>query len=140
MKRTIPDEIDAAGFEAKLAACGDSLRELVVFLRASSQHAGVTVTQRRFRHPEPNTGWGVTYYVVSKPFCEIHPKAQDGHAWVRLPGVNSGAVASSGFEPSKQEGWFRIRSMGEAVRFVHWILQAHDARVSTARASAGEVQ
>jgi hypothetical protein len=132
MRTSIPDEVDPEGFEAKVVACGNSLKELVSYLRASSQHAGAAVTQRRFRHPDPNSGWGVTYYTGSEPFSEIHPKSKEGHAWVRLRGVDADAVAAAGFEPSKQDGWFRIRSMAEAVRFVHWIVQAHDARASTA--------
>ena len=87
---------------------------------------------RRFRHPEPNSGWGVTYYTASEPFCEIHPKAEKGHVWVRLRGIDAGAVEAAGFELSRQEGWFKLRGMGEAVRFVPWILQAHDAKRSTA--------
>jgi hypothetical protein len=132
MTNTIPDEVDGVGFEAKLEACSDSLREMVSYLRASSQHAGVAVIPRRFRHPDPNSGWGVSYYTGTDPFCEIHPKVQEGHAWVRLRGVDAGAVEAAGFKPSKQPGWFKIRAMGEAVRIVHWIVQAHDARASSA--------
>lgn len=132
MRNAILDEVDAAGFEAKLEACGDSLREIVAYLRASSQHAGGAVVARRFRHPEPNSGWGVAYYAGSEAFCEIHPKAREGHAWVRLRGVDAEDVRAEGFEPSTQEGWFKIRAMDEAVRLVHWILDAHDARSTDA--------
>ena len=131
MANTIADEVDAQGFEAKLAACSDSLKGVVAYLRASAQHAGVRVAFRRFRHADPNSGWGVTYYIGAASFCEIHPKAQDEHAWIRLGGTDLRAVESSGFESSKQPGWFKIRTMEEAVRFVPWILQAHDAAAAT---------
>lgn len=133
MGDTIPDEVDPLGFDAKLEACSDSLRELVSYLRTSSQHAGVAVVCRRFRHPAPNSGWGVTYYRGPEPFCEIHPKVKEGHAWVRLSGIDAGAVEAAGFELSKQEGWFKLSGMGEAVRFVPWILLAHDARARRAQ-------
>lgn len=129
---SIPEEIDSAGFEAQLAACTESLRQLVSYLRVSARHAGRGVVDRRFRHSEPNSGWGVTYYVGGSPFCEIHPKSQEGHAWVLLRGIDAAEVIKAGFEPSKQAGWFKVRGMEEAVRFVHWILQAHDARASAA--------
>lgn len=133
MSSLIPSEVDAIGFEARLKDCSDSLRELVTHLQASSQNAGPRVTARRYRHPEPNSGWGVTYYTDrAASFCEIHPKLKEEHTWVRLPGVDAATVARAGFEPSKQEGWLKIRTMEEAVRLVHWILQSHDARTSYA--------
>jgi len=132
MTNTIPDEIDPAGFEARLCDCGEPLKELFSYLRSSAHHAGVEVTARRFRHPEPNSGWGVTYYIGAVPFCHLHPKLKDGHVWILLPGVAASAIAIAGFEPSHQEGWFKIRRMEEAVRFVQWIIQSHDARISTA--------
>ena len=132
MANTIPPEVDALAFEAKLEHCSDSLTQIVEYLRASAQFAGVGVSSRRFRHPDPNSGWGITYYTGTAPFCEIHPKAEEEHAWVRLIGVDFGAVEGSGFEASNQQGWFKIREMGEAVRFVRWILQSHDARTSRA--------
>ncbi len=129
---SISGDVDSVGFEARLAACSESLRELVSYLRASARHAAPGIAERRFRHPEPNSGWGVTYYTGVEPFCEIHPKLQEEHVWVLLRGIDTSAVAKAGFEPSKQEGWFKIHGMEDAVRFVHWILQAHDARASTA--------
>ena len=132
MRNAIPGEVDAAGFEVRLEACSGSLQELVSYLRTSSQHAGEAVVARRFNHPEPNFGWGVTYYTGSAPFSEIHPKPKEGHVWVHLYGVDADAVQATGFEPSVQRGWFKIRVMGEAVRFVHWILQAYDARSTAA--------
>lgn len=128
MTNTVPDEIDPAGFEARLLDCDDLLQEVVAYLRSSAQHAGPKVKLRRFRHEEPNSGWGVAYYAATAPFCEIHPKQEQGYTWVRLRGVDPGAVMAAGFEPSKQPGWFKIQAMPEAVRFVHWILQAHDSR------------
>ena len=128
MMRAIVDEVDPAGFESRLKECSESLQELVAYLRASARYAGRAVAARRFRHSPPNSGWGVTYYNGGAPFCEVHPKIQDGHAWVLLHGADIAAVLAAGFEPSKQSGCFKIRDMGEAVRVVHWILQSHDSR------------
>lgn len=127
MKATF-EEIDHEGFEARLLECSDPLRELVNYIRSSAKNAGNSVTSRRFRHPPPNTGWGVTYYVNGTPFCEIHPKRRDGHAWVLPHGADMAAVLRAGFEPSEQPGWFKIHDMREAVRFVPWILQSYDQR------------
>jgi len=118
MNRTIPDEVDAVGFEARLDACPDSLREMVAYLRSSAQHAGANVAERRFRHPAPNSGWGVAYYATVHPFVEIHPKPQEGHTWVLVRGADPEALRHAGFEPSHQAGWFKIRTMTEAVRLV----------------------
>jgi len=128
MTTKVPDEIDPVGFEARLLECSGALRELVAYLRASAHHAGPGVSQRRFRHPAPNTGWGVTYYVESLPFCELHPKPHEEHVWVLLRGADAEAILAAGFEPSKQPGWFTVRRMGEAVRCVSWILQSYDLR------------
>jgi hypothetical protein len=123
----VPDEIAPAGFEAQLLTCTEPHREVVAYVRTAAQHAGVAVMARRFRHPTPNSGWGVTYYVGSFPFCEIHPKVKAGHVWVRLRGVDQTEVVNAGFEPSQQQGWVKIRNIAEAVRIVPWILRAHDA-------------
>lgn len=131
MANAIPDSINPADFEAKLATCSEPLRALVSYLRTSAQHAGTAATERRFRHAAPNSGWGITFYANASPFCEIHPKPQEGHAWVRLPGADPDAVEAAGFERSKQEGWFKIREMGDAVRLVPWVLQSHDVRART---------
>lgn len=132
MTTPVPDEIDPDGFEERLLQCSDPLRELVAYLRTSAQHASRDVCERRFRHPDSNTGWGVSYYVGRRPFCEIHPKRRDGHVWVLPRGADEVAILAAGFEPSKQAGWFKIRDINEAVRFVQWILQAHDLRLNSA--------
>ena len=62
MNKAIPDEIDPLGFEANLDGCNKPLQEMVAYLRNTAQYGGSDVTTRRFKHPEPNTGWGITYY------------------------------------------------------------------------------
>jgi hypothetical protein len=127
-RHKLREEVDPDGFEAKLASCSNDLHEIIAYLRTSALHAGENVVARRFCHPAPNSGWGVTYYTRSTPFCEIHPKPQEHHAWVRLLGVEPASMGALGFEPSKQEGWFKVRGLTDAVRFVPWILASHDGR------------
>jgi hypothetical protein len=131
MTHTVPGEVDPRGFDANLDACSDALKQIVAYLQTSAQHAGAHVVARRYRHADPNSGWGVTYYTGKAAFCDIHPKAHEEHAWVHLRGVDCRDVEAAGFESSKQYGWFKIRGTREAVRFVTWILRAHDSRTST---------
>ena len=128
MTRQGPDEIDATGFEANLEECSAPLKEMVAYLRKTAQHAGAGVKERRYRHPKPNSGWGIAHYTEGTPFCEFHPKRTEEHVWAFIRGADPAAVTAEGFQPSKQEGWFQIRTMPEAVRFVKWILLAHDLR------------
>jgi hypothetical protein len=128
MATPILDEVDAMGFEADLANCSTELKEIVAYLRCTAQHAGTDVISRRYRHRKPNTGWGITYYSGGNRFCELHPKRNANHVWGFIRGADSAALESEGFHPSAQEGWFQIRTMPEAVRFVKWILCAHDDR------------
>jgi hypothetical protein len=48
--------------------------------------------------------------------------------WAWIYCAERAEVVADGFEPSKQDGWFKVHTMREAVRFVKWILQAHDGR------------
>lgn len=127
MARPIPDEVDPLGFKANLEGCSAPLQEMVAYLRRTAQHAGAEVTPRRYKHSKPNTGWGVTYYTGGNRFCEFHPKRDEDHVWGFIQGADPVAVVADGFQPSKQDGWFQIRTMHEAVR-VKWILWAHDGR------------
>jgi hypothetical protein len=126
----MPADVDVSGFEANLEECSVALKEVVAYLRTAAQHAGADVTQRRYKHPTPNTGWGVTYYAGGSPFhvCELHPKRDADRLWGSVRGADPVAVTADGFRPSKQEGWFQIHTMREAVRFVRWIVWAHDTR------------
>ena len=128
MAKSMPDEVDPLGFEENLSGCESRLQEIAEYLRTTAMHVGADVLQRRYRHAAPNTGWGVTYYSAGRPFCQLHPKRGVGHVWVFVSGVDSAAVVAEGFEPSKQASWFQIRTMPEAVRFVKWIVWAHDQR------------
>jgi len=56
--RPVPDEVDPLGFQANLEECSAPLQEMVAYLRSTARHAGADVTQRRYKHPKPNTGWG----------------------------------------------------------------------------------
>jgi hypothetical protein len=124
----MPDEIDPLGFEANLDGCSDKLREMVAYVCNTAKHSGADVTTRRYKHPKPNTGWGITYYTGGEKFCEVHPKSTENHVWVFLHGADRATLVAEGFESSEQNGWFKVRTMREAVRFAKWILAAHDAR------------
>jgi len=128
MTRPILDDVDAPGFQANLEEWSAPLQEMVAYLRTTAHHAGPDVRERLIKHPMPNTGWGVTYYVESVPFCHLHPKRDAGHVWGFVRSADPAAVVADGFTPSKQDGWFQIRTIREAVRFAKWILFAHDAR------------
>lgn len=128
MSRTVPPEVDPAGFETKLSGCSQPLRDVVGYLRFTAQGAGVGTAMRRYNHPAPNSGWGISYYVAGERFCEIHPKAKEEHAWIYLAGVDPALLAADGFELSSQPGWFKIRNMFEAVRAVKWIISAFVSR------------
>lgn len=116
------------GFEARLSECEEPLREMLAYLRSSAQHSGTDVTPRRYRHPKPNTGWGITYYRGESAFCDFHPKRTKGHVWGFIHDADSKAIERDGFQPSEQASWFQIRTMPEAVRFVKWILWGYDRR------------
>ena len=126
MAQQIPKEVDPTGFETKLEACNAPLKEMIAYLRNTATYSGPGVIQRRYRHPPPNSGWGVTYYRNQLPFCDLHPKERKNHVWAFLHGVDPNEVKRDGFQPSKQADWFQIRTMPEAVRFVRWILSGHD--------------
>lgn len=128
MPKPIAAEVHPEQFEAALADCSQELRDMVAHLRTAAGFSGPGVQQRRYKHEPPNSGWGVTYYVGGEPFCDLHPKSNDGHVWGCIRGADSAAITAEGFEPSKQDGWFKIRSMNEAVRFANWIIWAHDQR------------
>ena len=124
MSRPIPPEVDPLGFEATLGNCGMSLRDMVAYLRSTAEHAGRNVTPRRYKHPAPNRGWGITYYNGDTPFFQIHPRG-DSHVWVFVRGADPADIEAEGFQRSKQKGWFMIHTMAEAERFAKWILKAH---------------
>ena len=128
MTRPIADEVDPLGFEANLENCTAAVQEMVAYLRTTAHHAGRNVAERRYNHPKPNAGWGVTYYVGAEPFCELHPKRDKGHVWGFIRDADRAAIMADGFQPSKQAGWYQIRTMPESVRFAKWILWAHDRR------------
>ena len=135
MSKPVPADVDPEGFDANLEECAAPLRELVAYLRTAAQHAGPAVTSRRYRHATPNSGWGVTYYVDGHRFCELHPKREAGHLWGFIPAADPAALTADGLRPSEQSDWFQVSSMREAVRFVRWILWAHDERQPTPRPS-----
>jgi len=126
MSRSIAAEVDSLGFEANLEECSAPLKEIVAYLQTTAKSAGADVIPRRYRYAKPNTGWGITYYTGGNRFCEFHPKRDEGHVWGFIQGADPAAVVAEGFQPSEQDGWFQIRTMPEAVRFVKWILWAHD--------------
>jgi hypothetical protein len=128
MAKPVPPEVDAEGFDANLEECSAPLKEMVAYLRSTARHAGTMVSQRRYRHPKPNTGWGISHYSGGNRFCEFHPKREVGHVWGFIQGADPALLVADGFAPSEQDGWFKIRTMPEAVRFVKWILWAHDRR------------
>ena len=124
--RQIPDEVDPSGFQKNLEECSAPLQEMVTYLRSTARNAGADVSERRYRHPKPNSGWGVAYYADSHRFCEFNPKREKDHVWAFVHGADSSEIADEGFQPSLQDGWFQIRTLPEAVRFVKWVLLAHD--------------
>jgi hypothetical protein len=126
MPGAIPEEVDPSGFEANLDECSVLLQEIVGYLRATALYAGADVASRRYRHPKPNSGWGITYYARGHRFCELHPKRDADHVWGFISQADPAAMGADGFQLSRQEGWFQVRNMGEAVRFAKWIVWAHD--------------
>jgi hypothetical protein len=125
MDKPIPDELNVAGFETYIADFSDELKGLFSYLRSTAKNAGASVSDQRHK---PNSGCGVRYYTRGERFCEIDPKVRENHAWVFLHGADRATLVAAGFEPSEQEGWFKVRTMPEAVHFVKWILEAHDRR------------
>src|SRR5688572_1354992 len=123
MTTKIPPERNVPGFERELAKCLDPLLEMVTYLRTTARNAGPDVIERRYK---PQSGWGITYYAGTKVFLDVHPKVRERHVWVSAHGVDRAALLAERFQPSKQRRWFKIRSMREAVRFVKWIVEAHD--------------
>jgi hypothetical protein len=101
---------------------------MVAYLRSMAENSGADVATRRHKHPKPNTGWGITYYTGGEKSCEVHQKIRENHVWVFLHGADRATLVAEGFQPSEQDGWFKVRTMREAVRFVKWILAAHDGR------------
>ena len=128
MAKTMLDEKNPLEFEANLDRCSDHLQEMVAYLRSKAKGAGVDVKTRRFKHPKPNSGWGITYYTGGERFCEFNPKIRANQVWVFLHGADRSTLVAEGFEPSKQDGWFKVRTMREAERMVKWILEAYDGR------------
>jgi hypothetical protein len=132
MARSIPPEKDPAGFDANLDECSDHLREMVAYLRSTAKHAGPRVTPRRYKHPEPNKGWGITYYMSGEWFCHFHPKQDpdSDHVGVRILGATADELKAIALEPSEErvdgQLWVRVKSMREAVRLVPLILRGHD--------------
>ncbi len=58
----------------------------------------------------------------------LHLRTTTAHVWAWIYGVDRDEVIADGFEPSKQEDWYRVRTMPDAVRFVEWIVAAHAKR------------
>ena len=127
MARQTPADKDARGFEANLEACSDELRQMVAYLRKTAQNAGADVTERRFKHTSPNTGWGITYYAGGNGFCDFHPKRQRDHVWALIHGGDRVALETAGTVAVRGDGpWVTIENMRGAVRLVPFILRAHD--------------
>jgi hypothetical protein len=129
---SILKEVDGPEFEANLVECGDHLKEVVAYLRSTAEHTGSDVTPRRYKHPKPNKGWGITFYAREEWFCQFHPKRHSGHVGALILGATADELKAAGLVPNEKRGdgqlWVSVKSMREAVRLVPLILRAHDRR------------
>jgi len=126
MPKAIPAEVDLEGFESNLRECSAHLQDMVAVLRVGAANGGFDVEGRRYRHLPPNLGWGVTYYVHGRPFCHLHPKRRDDSISVSVVSAHHATLVAEGLQPLDQAGWYKVRTMHQAVRWVKWILWAHD--------------
>lgn len=126
MTNTNLEELNVTEFEEYVAGCSDNVQRVLEYLRETARNAGVEVFERR---QKPKSGCGITYYQHAEWFCQLHPKRED-HVQVLIKGAQANELKAAGFEPSedRQDGqlWFRVSTMGQAVRAVSIILVAHD--------------
>lgn len=122
-----PEPLNSEGYDSLVDSCTPSVRELLLYLRQSAQHAGAEVYLRRYR---PRTGSGETFYAKGTWFCQFHPKPHADHVMALLKGIDARELASVGLTPTEDRAdgqlWFRLSSMHEAVRTVPLILRAFD--------------
>src|SRR5262245_48508077 len=110
-------------FDARREKCAPPVRELLDFMMQAAANAGPNVKSP----PTPELkGGGIKYRNAVRQFCAFHPKYST-HVYVWVHGANRDAIVAEGFKPSRQDGWYKIATMPEAVRFIKWILRAHDA-------------
>lgn len=111
-------------FDQRRGQCDPAAVEVIDFLMTVATNAGPNVT-----HPPTAElkGEGFKYEGGHGQFCALHLRKK--HVWVWIKGADRATLAAEGFEPSKQEEWFTIPTMPKAVRFVKWILWAHDAAI-----------
>jgi hypothetical protein len=116
-------EIDAAGFDQRLAKCSPHTRDLVAFLKIVAENAGGSVAAPTFEV----RGIGITYWTNGRRFCRFDPKHQADHVWVLIPTADRRALRKAGAVSPREDGpWVTIKNMHGAVRLVPQILDAYD--------------
>ena len=111
-------------FTDRRAKCVAPISDVIDFLMTVAANAGCDVKPPAYEVG----GNGPKYANPGGQFCTLHLRTTTAHVWVWLYGVDRVEVIADGFEASKQEDWYKVRTMPEAVRLVKWIVAAHAKR------------
>jgi hypothetical protein len=121
-------EIDAAGFDERVAKCSLPTRELITFLKTVAENSGLSVAAPTFEV----RGIGITFWTNGRRFCRFDPKHQADHVWALIPNSDRHALHECGSVSDREDGpWVTIKTMPGAVRLVRHILNAYDAAQTT---------
>jgi hypothetical protein len=92
------------------AKCDAPISDVIDFLMTVAANAGPDVDP-----PIYQAGGNGPKYANPGQFSTLHLRTT-AHMWAWIYGVDRDEVIADGFEPSKQEDWYKVRTMPDAVR------------------------